>query len=147
MSRGDGNFNSTSFISKLMSHAAYIVKFCKFSEQRCDGFKDCVDETDEHYCKDKTIVIIDDSYRKFEILKLDKTKTECFLNLSILDVISIDGNNNMFKPKFEISLEWLDQRLKFKNLKKGIKRLLPKDELERIWKPEILLDSINQNNM
>ena len=78
----------------------------------------------------------------------EKTKINCSLNLAILDVISIDDNNNRFKPKFEISVEWVDHRLKFQHLKKGLehRKLIPEDELEQIWKPVIILDDINQYN-
>ena len=142
-------FYSNSF-SKTFLYVLLQLKIdiFNFSDQRCDGFPECPDETDEKYCQEN-IAIFDESYKKNMVFTMDKAKKmNCLLNLTILDVISIDDNNNMFKPKFEISVKWLDQRLKFQHLKKGLqnRKLLPKDELEQIWNPFIILDDNNQNN-
>ena len=122
-----------------------VCTYFIISEQRCDGFPDCSDGTDETYCQNKDIVIKDESYEKNKIFKDDKKKINCFLNLTIFDVISIDGDNNLFKPTFEISVKWKDQRLKFQHMKKGLQRLLPNEELDKIWNPILMLDDINQN--
>ena len=121
-----------------------IIFFVIFSEQRCDGFIDCNDATDEINCKN--IVKYDELYEKSVVYKQDKSKINCFLNLTILDVISIDDNNNMLKPTFEISVEWVDHRLQIINGKKGNRRLVNKKDLEMIWLPAIMLNDINQNN-
>ena len=53
------------------------------------------------------------------MFKEDRTKIDCFFNLTILDVISIDDTGNVFKAKFKIEIEWKDVRLKFRHAKKG----------------------------
>ena len=115
-----------------------------FLEQRCDRVPHCIDSSDEANCNH--IVLIDQSYDKTVILKKDREKVKCYLNLTILDVILIDDDNNFFKPKFQISIEWKDQGLKFQHLKKGYERLLSHEETSQIWNPNILLDDLNQIN-
>ena len=51
---------------------------------------------------------------------MDRTRINCYFNLTILDVISIDDNENIFKAKFKIEIEWKDIRLKFRHAKKGM---------------------------
>ena len=73
----------------------------------------------------------------------DKAKIQCFIDLSILDVLLIDDNENFFKPKFHISIKW---QLKFQHLKRGMEKLLLEKEIEQLWIPQIMLDDINQYN-
>ena len=108
---------------------------------RCDGISDCVDSSDESYCHG---IILIDNYDKTIISKDDREKVPCYLSLTILDVISIDGNNGYINPTFKITIEWKDQRLKFQHLKKGVERLLPKTEVDKIWKPTIILYDTRQ---
>ena len=50
----------------------------------------------------------------------------------------------MFKTKFRISLEWLDSRLRYENIRRGFETLLSESDKAKIWTPTVLLDDLDQ---
>ena len=69
-----------------------------------------------------------------------------YLFLEIFNVVSIEDNINLFRPKFQVSIKWQDQRLRFKNLRKDKESPLSPHEYDIIWKPVFLWDEVNQVN-
>lgn len=69
-----------------------------------------------------------------------------YLFLEIFNVVSIEDNINLFRPKFQVSIKWQDHRLRFKNLRKDKESPLSPHEYDIIWKPVFLWDEVNQIN-
>ena len=58
--------------------------------------------------------------------------------------MSIDGENNEFKPKFQLTMTWQDDFLKFSQLKENHEILLVSSERDSIWTPIVLFDDVHQ---
>ena len=76
---------------------------------RWDGSMDCPDQSDEFKCD---ILIIDNNYNNELIAGPEKHKIDLAIDLTVTDIITIDGVNNLFRPSFELDLNWQDQRLR-----------------------------------
>ena len=69
-----------------------------------------------------------------------------FVDLIISDIITIEDKENLFRPSFEIVLQWQDYRLRFQNLDRTKLNILKPFEVEQIWEPILLLSDVNQFN-
>ena len=92
------------------------------------------------------MLIIDRNYNKDIISDQKKNNIDLFVDLIILDIITIEDTENLFRPSFEIILQWQDYRLKFQNLILTKLNVLKHSEVKQIWEPILCLNDVNQFN-
>ena len=88
--------------------------------ERCDQIVHCRDKSDENNC---SLIVFEDSYNKkvppFTIGKEDSSLTpvEVRVSTSLRNVLEISEFSHTISLKFEITLEWYDNRVLYHNLK------------------------------
>ena len=102
-------------------------------EERCDQIMDCVDESDEDYCK---IISFKDNYNKkvppFTINKNNNSLVPAKIRVSaqLKNVLSISEFSHTIDLKMSITLEWYENRVSYYNLKsKEALNILTKSEV------------------
>ena len=89
-------------------------------EERCDQIMDCVDESDEDYCK---IISFKDNYNKkvppFTINKENYTLIPARVSVStqLKNVLDISEFSHTIDLKLGITLRWFESRVVYHNLK------------------------------
>ena len=67
------------------------------------------------------------------------------VSIKLLKVMEIDENQNSIDLQFEITLEWLDYRLSFNNLKEQTYlNALTEEDKKNIWLPIVVFDNTDQ---
>ena len=88
--------------------------------ERCDQIMDCVDESDEDYCK---IISFKDNYNKkvppFTISKKNNTLVPAKIRIStqLKNVLAISEFSHTIDLKIGITLKWYENRVLYHNLK------------------------------
>ena len=116
---------------------------CIQMEERCNQLVDCQDGSDEKGCQ---LLSLADGYKKVvspiaRVSFFNKTTKPVFVNISLtlLQLMGIDERSNTIDLQFEITLEWMDQRITYNNLKKDIfLNALSDDEIRSIWLPIVI---------
>ena len=89
-------------------------------EERCDQIMDCVDESDEDYCK---IISFKDNYNKkvppFTINKMNNSLVPPKIRVStqLMNVLAISEFSHTIDLKIGITLRWYENRVLYHNLK------------------------------
>ncbi|XP_045122759.1 uncharacterized protein LOC123511169 [Portunus trituberculatus] len=121
---------------------------------RCDAKDDCKDGTDEDNC---SVLQLPHGYRKFKPPKNVDDPNEPlqpFLSFVFLRFLKIEDVQQTITLEFIISLEWIDTRLKFLNLREDMHaNKLSGSEVDTIWHPKLefpnvkdgVIKSIKQN--
>ena len=118
---------------------------CIMMEQRCDRKLNCRDKSDEIGCGN---VLFGKSYNK-EVPPSSPLGWSSPLNVSIsinlLQVVDIKEEENSIDFQFGITLEWVDSRLTYLNLKKSsFLNALQSQLLEQVWLPLVIYDNTYQ---
>ena len=82
------------------------------------------------------IIIKDVGYNKY-LMPLNDNENILTLNISLFirDILKIDIIDEVFKTKFDMTLSWFDNKLRYKNLHKDSLNFLNEEELGLIiWK-------------
>ena len=114
---------------------------CVTMEQRCNQIPNCRDESDEVDCK---LLILKKNYNKKVPPMVptkgdDFNKTEVWISISVLKIVSMKEVQHKIDIQFEITLEWKENRANYHNLKyKTSLNALTKDEIGIIWLPYVI---------
>ena len=112
-------------------------------ENRCDRKDDCRDNSDEKGCK---LLWLDKDYNK-EVPPSSLLSPCLHVNVSIslLKVFDINEERGAIDLQFEITLDWIDKRITYNNLKNDTYlNSLKGEEMQKIWLPLVIYDNTNQ---
>ena len=105
---------------------------------RCDAKDDCLDGTDEDNC---SVLKLPDGYRKFKAPKNVQDPNEPlqpFMKFIFLRFLKIEDVQQAITLEFIVTLEWIDTRLKFLNLREDMHaNELSNNEVHSIWHPKM----------
>ena len=88
---------------------------CVSMDQRCDQEPNCRDKTDERHCN---VLVLEEGYNKnIPPITLDKAKVNVSISLNLLKLVDIDEEDYSIEIQFSITMEWLENRAVYQNLK------------------------------
>ncbi len=117
---------------------------CVAYKERCDGQYNCPDNSDE---KDCNFIIRPFDYNREEILPFWGTsKVDVFINLHILEVLSVNINSGRMDLKLNITMTWYDDRLTYQFLNDDVRQnVLTSEEFSATWKPSLVYANKDPN--
>jgi hypothetical protein len=114
---------------------------CVTMEERCDQLMNCRDKSDENGCQ---LLVIDKSYN-MRVPPVSKGGRSSFdparvgISIALLKIVSMEEVNHLINFKFEITLEWRDNRAIFQNLKhEMVLNALSEQEIYSLWLPYVI---------
>ena len=125
---------------------------CVNMSQRFDQVQNCRDNSDEEECQ---LLKLRNGYNKFippftieEYTEGTRVPASVDVGITLHKVMSIDEVESTIDLKFEISLQWKDNRLTFNNLKEETYlNALSVDEIDSIWMPWVIYENTDQSQM
>ena len=130
----DWNVILTIYFSSSCIHGEFTCNdgSCIHIRHRCDLINHCDDNSDEFYC-DKIRIderVYDKDMAPVGKFNKDKRMT---VKLNITDFLleEIDFVRSEFIARFNLHMEWRDERLTFLNLQTGTKNIIPYSEISR----------------
>ena len=124
---------------------------CIKMERRCDQVTgeepNCRDKSDENGCQ---LIVFENNYNKnIPPIASDRDGTAIPANVSIsitlMKVVEIEEVDHSIHLQFRISLQWQENRVKYKNLKdKTSLNALSDGDTPRLWLPLVIFDNTDQ---
>jgi len=149
----DTGCSQDSMVTQLALTSCGVEEFtcwdgvCLPLDQRCDGRPQCRDSTDEMAC---SVLDLNPSYNRFLAPPSpagEGTPLEINVSIDILAMSNFDPIQGNYETKFTLSLEWLDSRLSYNNLRSvaGSNRV---DTVETglLWFPAFVFQNTKDKN-
>ena len=119
---------------------------CVRMDQRCNQLPECRDASDERNCN---ILILEEGYNMNvpPVRVIDGKKDVVIVSVSIdlLKIVDINEENYSIDFQFAITLEWIENRATFKNLKDDLSlNALIKKDIEQLWLPKVIYENTDQ---
>ena len=120
---------------------------CVPMTDRCNGKRDCSDETDEAECK---AFVQSLGYNRFVVPppSENETKHVIYFSFKIQDIIEINEKDGFVRCKILLIRKWFDRKVTFQNLKNetGLNIIDPEDQ-RLLWTPWTLFNNIADRSM
>ena len=119
---------------------------CVTMEQRCDQLSDCRDKSDETNCK---VLVLSKEYNKnVPPISVDygiKKMVNVSVSIDLSKLVDIDEEDYSVEMQFSITLEWLENRATYQNLKKDRSlNALTEEDIKLLWLPKVIYESTDQ---
>lgn len=119
---------------------------CVPGSVRCNLLEDCLDSSDEENCN---LVEFPEGYHGHRpppgVTFQDPLLVQPTVN--IIRFSNVDDINLAVYLEFEVSLAWTDRNLKFRNLKMNAENKLSKEEVRKVWVPEVEFLNVNDGRL
>ena len=123
---------------------------CIKMEARCNQVLDCRDESDERQCH---LIIFKDNYNK-NIPPIGRSfdgapvPTDVNISITLMKVVEIEETDHSIHLQFQISLQWRENRVKYRNLKQdSALNAISDDDIKALWLPLVLYDNTDQKDV
>ena len=112
---------------------------CVRMDLRCNQLSDCRDKSDEKNCR---ILILEDGYNKEVPPVSSNDPVNVSISIDLLRLVDINEEDYSIEIKFEISLEWKENRARYQNLKKTVAlNALAQSDIQKLWLPEVIYEN------
>ena len=120
---------------------------CVPMTDRCNGKRDCADETDEDECK---AFVQSLGYNRFIVPPPteNETKHVVYYSFKIQDIIEINEKDGFLRCKILLKREWFDRKVTFQNLKNNTgSNIIDPEGQNLLWTPWTLFNNIADRSM
>ena len=118
---------------------------CVKMGERCNQIYNCRDESDEKGCR---IIHLKKEYNKGVLPIRDLAHSEPVavkISLVLYKVVAMIESDNSIELKFQISVDWKENRATYHNLKKeSYLNTLSLDDINRLWLPLVVFTNTDQ---
>ena len=123
---------------------------CLEMEQRCDQIGQCEDKSDEMNCKS---IFLENGYTK-EIpptvtegrgAKTRITPVQVVVSMTLQKVVTIEEEEHSISFKFQISMDWKENRVTYRNLKEEWTiNTVREEDVKMLWLPLVIYTNTDQ---
>ena len=116
---------------------------CVSMDFRCNQVPNCRDKSDEERCN---VLVLEDSYNKnVPPIISNGEKVNVSISIDLLKLVDIKEEDYSIEIQFSITLEWLEKRATYQNLKhdKSLNALTEAD-VKQLWLPRVIYENTDQ---